>query len=144
MQMETEGKIKLFTLTEARLLLPRVRKLMERISAERRLLMNVHSDIERARKNSEGGGGSPYGAYYLNHITSFGRAVREVERLGVQIKDFDKGLIDFPCSYKGRIVLLCWKIGETEIDYWHEIEAGYAGRRLITDDFDEPVGNSMD
>ena len=136
MQVENDSEFKLFTLSEARHLLPKVRKLMERVSAERRLLMQVHGDIERARKAADSGGGSPYGAVYLNHITIFGRAVREVERLGVQIKDYDKGLIDFPCAYEGRIVLLCWKIGEEELEYWHEVEAGYAGRRFVTDDFD--------
>ena len=133
---EEAEEIKLFTLSEARSLLPRVRKLMERVIAERRLLMKVHADIERARKQADTCGGSRFGQFYLIHISVFGRAVREVEGLGVQIKDYDIGLIDFPCEYEGRIVYLCWKVGEGELDYWHEIEAGYAGRRFITDDFE--------
>jgi hypothetical protein len=133
---EDEAEVKLFTLSEARALLPRVRKLMERITSERRLLMKVHPDIERARKRAENCGGSVFGPFYLIHVSVFGRAVREVESLGVQIKDYDQGLIDFPCEHHGRIVLLCWKVGEAEIDYWHEIEAGYAGRQFITDEFE--------
>jgi hypothetical protein len=133
---EEEEAIKTFTLSEARSLLPRVRTLMKRIISERELLQSFRSDIERARKKADLGGGSVFGATYLTHITRFGRAVREVESLGVQIKDYDTGLIDFPCEYEGRIVLLCWKIGEEEIRYWHEIEAGFAGRQLVTDDFD--------
>ena len=136
MEDEEAGEIKLFTLSEARSLLPKVRKLMERITAERRLLMKVHADIERARQQADTGGGSRFGQFYLIHISIFGRAVREVEGLGVQIKDYDQGLIDFPCEHEGRIVYLCWKVGEAEIDYWHEVEAGYAGRRFITDDFE--------
>jgi hypothetical protein len=133
---EEEQAIKTFTVSEARSLLPRVRKLMKRIVTERELLRSVRSDIERARKKADLCGGSIFGATYLTHISKFGRAVREVESLGVQIKDYDTGLIDFPCEYEGRIVLLCWKIGEDEINYWHEIEAGFAGRQLLTDDFD--------
>jgi hypothetical protein len=133
---EEEEAIKTFTVSEARSLLPRVRKLMKRIVLERELLKSVRSDIERARKKAEMCGGSVFGATYLTHISRFGRAVREVESLGVQIKDYDTGLIDFPCEYEGRIVLLCWKIGEDDLSYWHEIEAGFAGRQLLTDDFD--------
>jgi hypothetical protein len=132
---EDEG-VKLFTLSEARSLLPRVRKLMERIHSERQMLMKIHTDIERARKKAETCGGSRFGHFYLIHVSIFGRAVREVEGLGVQIKDYDQGLIDFPCEHEGRIVYLCWKIGEEELDYWHEIEAGYAGRQFITDEFE--------
>jgi hypothetical protein len=132
---EEDAAIKTFTVNEARSLLPRMRKLMKRISAERALLKSLNSDIERARKKADLCGGSLFGAAYLTHISKFGRAVREVEGCGVQIKDYDAGLIDFPCEYEGRIVLLCWKIGEAEINYWHEIEAGFAGRQLLTDDF---------
>ncbi len=130
-----EAALKTFTVSEARSLLPRVRKLMTRISTERVLLKSLNSDIARARKKADEGGGSVFGAAYLTHISKFGRAVREVENLGIQIKDYDAGLIDFPCEYGERIVLLCWKIGEDEINYWHEIEAGFAGRHLLTDDF---------
>lgn len=132
---EEETAIKTFTVSEARSLLPRIRKLMKRISAQRAMLKSLNSDIERARKKAELCGGSVFGATYLTQISKFGRAVGEVESLGVQIKDYDTGLIDFPCEYEGRIVLLCWKIGEEEISYWHEIEAGFAGRQLLTDDF---------
>jgi hypothetical protein len=135
--MYEEEAIKTFTLSEARSLLPRMRPLMKRISAERELLKRVHPDIERARNKAELCGGSLFGETYLIHIKKFGQAVREVESLGVQIKDYDAGLIDFPCEYEGRIVLLCWKIGEEEINYWHEIEAGFAGRQLLTDDFND-------
>lgn len=132
---EAEEAIKTFTVSEARSLLPRVRKLMKRISAQRGLLKSLNSDIERARKKANHDGGSVFGATYLVQISKFGKAVREVENLGVQIKDYDAGLIDFPCEYEGRIVLLCWKIGEEGIAYWHEIEAGFAGRQRLTDEF---------
>src|SRR6266568_2464889 len=58
----------------------------------------------------------------------------EIAHFGVDVKDPDQGLIDFPAIRRGREVLLCWKLGEGDrISYWHSLEAGYAGRKLIED-----------
>ena len=55
----------------------------------------------------------------------------EINAIGVQVKDLDIGLLDFPCRMDGEIVLLCWKMGEPTISHWHGTEEGYAGRRPI-------------
>jgi hypothetical protein len=57
--------------------------------------------------------------------------VRELQELGVEPKDPFVGLVDFPCLRDGRVVYLCWKLGEPRIDFWHEIEAGFAGRQPL-------------
>ena len=58
--------------------------------------------------------------------------VAEVSDLGVQLKDHSRGLIDFPSMRDGRVVLLCWQLGERdEIEFWHETEAGFAGRQPL-------------
>jgi hypothetical protein len=57
----------------------------------------------------------------------------EINAIGVQVKDLDIGLLDFPCKVDGEIVLLCWKMGEPTISHWHSTEEGYAGRRPIDD-----------
>ena len=57
----------------------------------------------------------------------------EINAIGVQVKDLDIGLLDFPCKVDGEIVLLCWKMGEPTISHWHGTEEGYAGRRPIDD-----------
>jgi len=57
--------------------------------------------------------------------------VAELEALGIAIKSFDEGLIDFPSSRDGRAVFLCWKHGEESVDFWHEPDKGYAGRQPI-------------
>lgn len=62
-------------------------------------------------------------------------AVQRVEELGAQIKDLDIGLIDFPTLYHGREVLLCWKLGEAGIAFWHGMDEGFRGRKPIDDDF---------
>jgi hypothetical protein len=59
-------------------------------------------------------------------------AIAEINAIGVQVKDLDMGLLDFPCKVEsGEIVLLCWKLGETSITHWHGVEEGYAGRKPI-------------
>jgi hypothetical protein len=59
-------------------------------------------------------------------------AIAEINAIGVQVKDLDMGLLDFPCKVEsGEIVLLCWKLGETAITHWHGLEEGYAGRKPI-------------
>jgi hypothetical protein len=58
-------------------------------------------------------------------------ALAEIDSIGVQVKDIDIGLLDFPCEVEGQIILLCWKMGETSITYWHGTEEGFAGRKPI-------------
>lgn len=57
--------------------------------------------------------------------------VDELRELGVEPKSGPEGLVDFPCLMDGRVVFLCWKFGETEVMYWHELEAGFAGRQSL-------------
>jgi len=60
-------------------------------------------------------------------------AITEISSIGVQVKDLDMGLLDFPCVVDGQVILLCWKLGEKAIEYWHGLEEGYAGRKPIDD-----------
>jgi hypothetical protein len=58
-------------------------------------------------------------------------ALAEIDSIGVQVKDLEIGLLDFPCEVEGSIVLLCWKMGEDSITHWHSPEEGFAGRKPI-------------
>lgn len=58
-------------------------------------------------------------------------ALDEIDAIGVQVKDLDSGLMDFPCLLEGETVLLCWKRGEERIEFWHRVEDGFAGRQPI-------------
>jgi hypothetical protein len=66
----------------------------------------------------------------LQHLKD---ALAEIDAMGVQVKDLDIGLLDFPCLVEDRIVLLCWKRGEKTISYWHGLEEGFRGRKPIDD-----------
>ena len=125
-----------FTLGEAHNLIPRLRRLLERVSSRREALVDMRVEIDRARENAERGGGSRFGASYLKHLLSFSEAVQEIEAMGVLVKDFRNGLVDFPHERDGRIVYLCWKPDEEEISWWHEVDTGFAGRRPLTEDSD--------
>jgi hypothetical protein len=124
-----------FTLSEACSLIPKLRQLVAQVISEVNLLAEMQAEIDRAREKAELDGGSLLGTAYLKHLTAFGQAVESIESLGVEIKDLRTGLIDFPHEHQGRIVYLCWKFGEDGIGWWHEVDAGFAGRQPLTDDF---------
>ncbi len=63
--------------------------------------------------------------------------VRELEELGVELKNPPEGLVDFRCLMDGRVVYLCWKLDEPEIHHWHELEAGFAGRQPLPRDWQD-------
>jgi hypothetical protein len=68
---------------------------------------------------------------YEQAMDRLSQLVDELHRVGVELKDFEKGLVDFPAWHEGREILLCWKQGEAEVAYWHETDAGYAGRQSV-------------
>jgi hypothetical protein len=59
------------------------------------------------------------------------RCVAQLDEAGVQVKDLDEGLLDFPALHEGREILLCWRVGEERVAYWHGIDEGFAGRKPI-------------
>jgi len=58
-------------------------------------------------------------------------ALAEIDSIGVQVKDLNIGLLDFPCAVEGQLILLCWKLGEKAITHWHGVQEGFAGRKPI-------------
>jgi len=128
--------LRVFTLGEARGLLPKLRKLLSRLSSEREILISMRDEVNRARAQSKYGGGTRVGSSYLTHLMSFSEIVQEIESLGVLVKDFGTGLVDFPHELDGRIVYLCWKPDEDEIGWWHEVDTGFAGRHPLGEDSD--------
>jgi len=122
--------MKLFTVDEANALLPAVRQILRRIQRSRGRLSGYRSKAKLAAEGAEhGGGGMEGGALYANLLTGFTMQMSKLEGMGVQLKDFERGLIDFPSLREGRVVLLCWQMGEGDkLEWWHDIDAGFAGR----------------
>jgi hypothetical protein len=124
--------MKLFTIEEANELLPGVRSTLEKIQRMYATLEGYRESARAAAKASEFGGGMQGGAQYVKALYKIGKLTTELHEGGIQLKDYSRGLIDFPCMREGRIVLLCWQLGEAEhIEWWHEIEAGFAGRKPL-------------
>jgi hypothetical protein len=122
--------MKLFTIEEANALLPSVREILQTILRSRRRMWTYRRQAKLAAEGAEqGGGGMEAGVLYATLLTDFAEQMAELEGLGVQLKDFDRGLVDFPSLRDGRVVLLCWQLGEgDELEWWHDMEAGYGGR----------------
>lgn len=122
--------MKLFTVEEANALLPSVRQILGRIQRARGRLGSYRESAKLAAAGAElGGGGMASGVVYATILTDLTEEMAELEAIGVQLKDFDRGLIDFPSLRDGRVVLLCWQLGEgDELRWWHDMDAGFGGR----------------
>ena len=131
--LSSDGKdttMKVFTIQEANALLPSVREVVGKIQRVHRNLAKYRKEAEKAVEGAErGGGGIPDGVRYAQLLTKLTMLTAGLEGLGVQIKDFERGLVDFPSLRDGRVVLLCWQMGEgDELEWWHDVDAGFAGR----------------
>jgi hypothetical protein len=127
-----------FTPEEANAALAEVRPLVERMVAAREVFLDAQRRQAElvARVASNGGGLSPpditAAAVEVEQAsTELMAMVEELQGLGVQVKDLDRGLVDFPCLHRGRVVLLCWELGEDEVAYWHGADEGFAGRKPL-------------
>jgi hypothetical protein len=127
---------RLFTLAEAQELLPVVRRLIEE-------LQDGKYDLERASEHFDellartGGNGHLQEDLASTRARSEMLAMQlqklysELDALGVELKGIDEGLVDFPSQRDGRTVYLCWRLGEDRIEWWHEVDAGFAGRQPL-------------
>lgn len=132
-----------FTLDEAQSLLPVVEALLKRALEAKGLAEDLEEkleslgrkvflsggmflDIERVRRNRTA---------YEAHMQKAKDALSEIDAIGVQVKDLDTGLLDFPCTVEGQTVLLCWKMGESSIGFWHTLDGGFRGRQPVDERF---------
>ena len=124
---------KIFTLAEARNLLPQLRSILHEISEEWARIRELHPEIQKARDSAPFDGFSKYGVTYVEAVSHLMFLINQIKELGVLLKDVDKGLCDFPYMRQGRVVYLCWQLGEDSIGYWHDVETGFAGREPLDD-----------
>lgn len=125
--------MKLFTVEEANSLLPTVRPIVRSIQHSHRRLVGFQSAAKQAAEGAEsGGGGLREGPRYARILVELSTSAGQLESLGIQLKDYRQGLIDFPSMRDGRVVLLCWKADEgDQVEWWHDVEAGFAGRQPL-------------
>jgi hypothetical protein len=122
---------RLFTLAEAQGLISRLRLLLGEISETWNRIRELNPEIQKARDASAFDGFSKSGAEYVEAVSQLTLSIHQVKDLGVILKDADKGLCDFPYMRQGRVVYLCWQLGEDRIEYWHDMESGFSGREPL-------------
>ena len=123
-----------FTVLEANELIP---FLTERLRQLHSIYQGLKSNVKDHTPNLHDvivQGGIPVDTAYLHLVGRIQGITSEICSQGCQVKDLGSGLIDFPTVWEGREVYLCWKLGEQEVSFWHEVDAGFGGRQLLKND----------
>jgi hypothetical protein len=135
--------MKTFTLDEAQSLLPVLESLLKRAVQGRRAAQLVESELNELPQRIYLSGGMRVNSANVakqraeidEHLKQVQESIAEIDAIGVQVKDLDSGLLDFPCRINGEVVLLCWRMGERAIEHWHTVEAGFQGRQPVDERF---------
>ena len=122
---------RLFTVEEANALLPTLQEILDDLAMHRDALREKAPHMEPILRASIGNGGGKSSSEYGLEAYRLYLAVERIRELGVVLKDLDMGLLDFPHERDGRIVFLCWHPPEERVAYWHDLDAGYAGRQPL-------------
>jgi hypothetical protein len=135
--------MKTFTLDEAQSLLPVLESLLKRAIEGKQSAEEVETGLsELARRIYLSGGmkvdvsiAAKQRVEMEAHLQRVRESIAEIDSIGVQVKDLDAGLLDFPCRIDDEVVLLCWRMGEPAIEHWHTVEAGLQGRQPVDERF---------
>ena len=120
-----------FTLQEAKETLSAIRPWLDEIQSIRQEILALRPDVWPVVERAAGNGGSPAASKLVKEFERLDTLVHQVLATGTLVKDINLGLLDFPALRDGREVYLCWKWEEDDIEFWHEVDAGYAGRQPI-------------
>ncbi len=120
-----------FTEGEANALLRELLRDIEDLMATRNRIVEIRPELESGLQKALGNGGSQATGELLSLMRRVKRSVERIQGTGVLVKDLDRGLLDFPAERDGRIIFLCWQYGEPTVAYWHDIDAGFAGRQPL-------------
>jgi hypothetical protein len=133
------AKIKTFTLEQAHTLLPILKSLLKQSMDGKKAIEQIEKEFQDLKHRILLSGGFSVDVPALARrraardkaVQDTKDALAEIDAIGVQVKDLDMGLLDFPCKVEDQIMLLCWKYGEEKIQYWHSQEEGFKGRKPI-------------
>jgi hypothetical protein len=123
-----------YTHDEARALLPQIRKWLKRMGHLRQEVETCDGRLNALRRTGPDLGGEIVNTW-VRVLAEIRELLLEFYQREIQIKDLERGLIDFPAIIGGKEVFLCWELQETDIGYWHDLDAGYAGRRPLKGTF---------
>lgn len=135
----TAGDVpRLFTLAEAEALLPAVRDELLAMQDCKRRIDDLRGDLQHASHSATGNGHvkdedalAAKRRQAEAHVDEINERLARINGWGIELKGIDEGLIDFPSEREGRVVYLCWRLGEDRIAWWHDLDAGFAGRQPL-------------
>jgi hypothetical protein len=135
--------MKTFTLEEAQSLLPVLESLLKRAMDGKRSAQTVEAELNEVAQRIYFAGGMRVDAAGIarqrseleSHLKCVRESLAEIDAIGVQVKDIESGLLDFPCRIDDEIILLCWRMGEATIEHWHTMESGFQGRQPVDERF---------
>ena len=135
--------MKTFTIDEAQALLPVLESLLKRAIESKRAAQDVEDKLSELGRRIYLSGGMRVDVAEAGrqrtemdaHLQRVKESVSEIDSIGVQVKDLDAGLLDFPCRLEDKVVLLCWRMGEATIEHWHTVEDGFKGRQPVDERF---------
>lgn len=120
-----------YTREEAEGLLPTIRQWLEELRRFRGQLTTLDQRMAQLLSGGNDVGGETVNAWIRN-LAGVRAVLRRFQRREILLKDLDRGLVDFPAVIGGREVFLCWEEGETAVEFWHDLDAGYAGRERLS------------
>jgi hypothetical protein len=120
-----------FSLEEARALLPELRRIFQDAHRRRDAAHKADAQLGALRQKTGADLGGEKVTGLLLDMLQLNTQLRRIQKMGVQIKDFDRGLLDFPHIRDGTEVFLCWELEEDDISFWHDIDTGYSGRERL-------------
>lgn len=120
-----------YTPQEANNLLEIVRPMVAELMQISERIRSRQPEIWAVVEKSAGNGGNPELSKLLPDFDRLDQVLHRLQDMGIEVKDLTIGLIDFPALKDGRVIFLCWKYNEEKIQFWHEVEAGFAGRQEI-------------
>lgn len=135
--------MKTFTIDEAQSLLPVLESLLKRAIEGKGAAEQVEANLSELSRRIYLSGGMRVNLAEVaqqrtdmeSHLQRVRESIAEIDSIGVQVKDLDTGLLDFPFRLDEEIVLLCWRMGETAIEHWHTVDAGFQGRQPVDERF---------
>lgn len=122
---------KTFTLEEANAYVPQLEELLAEMQSVREEISAISGALESVIERAPHNGGSRTAGEYLLLLQRFNVAHGMLNEIGCELKDLGLGLVDFPSYREGTLVYLCWKRGEPRIEYWHDLDSGFAGRKPL-------------
>lgn len=125
----------LYSVSEANALLPYIRTLVASMLEAREVILSLQPELWSVIQAAVFNGGSKSASDVTQYILAIQDAIRKLQSLNIIVKDINTGLIDFPAERDGQLIYLCWLYDEPSVQFWHDVDSGFAGRQRIDETF---------